>query len=576
MASAARIISTMTPDQTTAANDASDDARYLALKARDARFDGCFFTGVTSTGICCRPVCSVKAPKRENCRFFGLAAQAESAGFRPCLRCRPELAPHSVVWSIQDASYILAHQAARLLDEPEAWCGIDVAPTLVASRASLPPEGALRLRPGKAGSAAPAGEERLPGVIAGLAARLGVSDRHVRRIFEAQFGVSPVQYLQTRRLLTAKQLLADTQLPITQIALISGFASVRRFNAAFTDHYHLNPTQLRQRGAPLAGNGITVRLGYRPPYDVAAMLQFFIAHPLPGVELIDQQALAPVLRRTLRIEAGGKTHTGWLAATFDPERPQLLLEVSDSLCEVLPIVIRRVRAMFDLDADPKAINSALQASFPHSEGLRVPGALDGHELAVRAVLGQQVTVQAGCRQAQRLVARFGESIATPWPELNRLFPTPAALAVASSDDLGTLGIIRQRQAAINGIARAVLEKKLQLHGGADVHATVEALKALPGIGDWTAQYIAMRALRWPDAFPAGDVALHKALGVQGQKNPAKLAESASLAWKPWRSYAVIRAWNGGLIDRQSTAASPRHAMPLEATAAALIAVVSTS
>ena len=303
---------------------------------------------------------------------------------------------------------------------------------------------------------------------------------------------------------------------------------------------------------------------------------FFIAHPLPGVEFIDQQALAPVLRRTLRIEAGGKTHTGWLAATFDPERPQLLLEVSDSLCEVLPIVIRRVRAMFDLDADPKAINSALQASFPHSEGLRVPGALDGHELAVRAVLGQQVTVQAGCRQAQRLVARFGESIATPWPELNRLFPTPAALAVASSDDLGTLGIIRQRQAAINGIARAVLEKKLQLHGGADVHATVEALKALPGIGDWTAQYIAMRALRWPDAFPAGDVALHKALGVQGQKNPAKLAESASLAWKPWRSYAVIRAWNGGLIDRQSTAASPRHAMPLEATAAALIEVVSTS
>ena len=532
----------MTPQQTTAENDASDDARYLALKARDARFDGCFFTGVTSTGIYCRPVCSVKAPKRENCRFFGLAAQAESAGFRPCLRCRPELAPHSVVWSIQDASYILAHQAARLLDEPEAWS------------AAL--------------------DDGVPSVEK-LAARLGVSDRHVRRIFEAQFGVAPRQYLQTRRLLTAKQLLADTQLPITQIALISGFASVRRFNAAFIDHYHLNPTQLRQRGAPVAGHGITVRLGYRPPYDVAAMLQFFIAHPLPGVEFVDSNAPSPVLRRTLRIEAGGKTCTGWLAATFDAERCQLLLEVSDSLCEILPIVIRRVRAMFDLDADPKAINSALQASFPHSDGLRVPGALDGHELAVRAVLGQQVTVQAGCRQAQRLVARFGESIATPWPELNRLFPTPAALAVASSDDLGTLGIIRQRQAAITGIARAVLEKKLQLHGGADVHATVEALKALPGIGDWTAQYIAMRALRWPDAFPAGDVALHKALGVQGQRNPAKLAEAASLAWKPWRSYAVIRAWNGGLIDPQSTVASPRHAMPREAAAAALVAVTST-
>ena len=559
---ATRIIYGMTPCQITAA----DNARYLALKARDARFDGCFFTGVTSTGIYCRPVCSVKAPKRENCRFFGLAAQAESAGFRPCLRCRPELAPHSVVWSIQDSSYILAHQAARLLDEPEAWT--DMPPTLVAARTALPPEGA--------GLAWGGPTPRPPSSVMGkLAARLGISDRHVRRIFEAQFGVSPMQYLQTRRLLTAKQLLADTQLPITQIALISGFASVRRFNAAFVEHYRLNPTELRQRGASVAGHGITVRLGYRPPYDVAAMLQFFIAHPLPGVELIDVTAPFPVLRRTLRIETAGKTHTGWLAAAFDVRRSQLLLEVSDSLCEVLPMVIRRVRAMLDLDADPKAINSALQASFPHSDGLRVPGALDGHELAVRAVLGQQVTVQAGCRQAQRLVARFGESMATPWPELNRLFPTPAALAAASSDELGTLGIIRQRQAAITGIALAVLEKKLQLHGGADVHASVEALKALPGIGDWTAQYIAMRALRWPDAFPAGDVALHKALGVQGQKNPTKLAEAASLAWKPWRSYAVIRAWNGGWVDPQPAAVGPRQSIPREDAPAVLIALDST-
>jgi len=557
--SAARIISSMPPNQIPTADDATDDACYLALKARDARFDGRFFTGVTSTGIYCRPVCSVKAPKRENCRFFILAAQAESAGFRPCLRCRPELAPHSVVWSIQDSSYILAHQAARLLDEPEDW-----APTLVASRINAGFDGMQR-------SCVPQ-----PGVIAGLAARLGVSDRHVRRIFEAQFGVSPVQYLQTRRLLTAKQLLADTQLPITQIALISGFASVRRFNAAFVEHYRLNPTQLRRQGMPLDGRGIQVRLGYRPPYDVAAMLAFFVAHPLPGVEYVDLCAPAPVLRRTLRVESGGKIHTGWLAATFDAERSQLLLEVSDSLGEALPTVIRRVRAMFDLDADPKAIHSALRASFPNGEGLRVPGALDGHELAVRAVLGQQVTVQAGCRQAQRLVARFGELIATPWPELNRLFPAPAVLAAACSDDLGTLGIFRQRQAAIKGIARAVVDKKLQLHGGADVHATIAFLKALPGIGDWTAQYIAMRALRWPDAFPAGDVALHKALGVQGQKNPAKLAQAASLAWKPWRSYAVIQTWNGGWVDTQPRAASPRPSMHREDAAAVMIAVVNTT
>ena len=531
----------------------ADQDCYRALKARDARFDGSFFTAVTSTGIYCRPVCSVKTPKRENCRFYRHAAQAEQAGFRPCLRCRPELAPHSVVWSIQDASYILAHQAARLLDEPQNW-----APTLVASRTALPPKGALRLRPGEAGSAAPAredgaptlpgfrrsaGEERSPGVIAELANRLGVSDRHVRRIFEAQFGVSPLQYLQTRRLHSAKQLLADTNLPITQVALISGFASVRRFNAAFVAHYQLNPTQLRRQGAGQAGEGITVKLGYRPPYDVAAMLEFFSRRAIHAIEFIAVDARGIWATRTFRVETGGKAHTGWLQARFDEARCQLLLRISDSLREVLPLLIHRVRALFDLDADPAAINSVLHGSFPNGDGLRVPGALDGYELAVRAVLGQQITVAAARTLAQRLVERFGEPIETPWPQLTRLFPAPAVLADASGDALGRLGIVKQRQAAIVDIARAVADKRLQLHGGADVSATIAALKELPGIGDWTAQYIAMRALRWPDAFPAGDVALHKALGVQALKNPAKQAEQASLAWKPWRSYAVIRAWS---------------------------------
>ena len=509
----------------------SADACYSALKARDARFDGCFFTGVTSTGIYCRPVCSVKAPKRENCRFFGHAAQAESAGFRPCLRCRPELAPHSVVWSIQDASYILAHQAARLLDEPESWADSDKAPTTDAGRTSL----------------------RTP-VVEKLALKLGISDRHLRRIFEAQFGVSPLQYLQTRRLLTAKQLLADTSLPITQVALISGFASVRRFNAAFAAHYKLNPTQLRG-AAPKAdiAQGITVRLGYRPPYDVAAMLAFMETRRIKTIEAIAIEPIAARAhqywsRRTFGIEIAGKKHSGWLQMQFDEPRHQLVLTVSDSLHGVLPLVIRRVRAAFDLDADPQAINAVLHNDFPTGDGLRVPGALDGFELAVRAVLGQQITVAAARTLAQRLVDKFGEPIATPWPELTRLFPSPAVLANASGDELGQLGIVTQRQAAIVGLAKAVCGG-LQLHGSADVHATIEALKALPGIGDWTAQYIAMRALRWPDAFPAGDVALHKILGVQGMKSPARLAEAASLPWKPWRSYAVIRTWSGAWAGR---------------------------
>jgi AraC family transcriptional regulator, regulatory protein of adaptative response / DNA-3-methyladenine glycosylase II len=495
------------------------DACYLALQARDARFDGRFFTGVTSTGIYCRPVCRVRTPKRENCLFFGHAAQAESAGFRPCLRCRPELAPHSIAWSIHDASSILAQQAVRLLDEPEAW-------------RDEPPS------------------------VEGLSRRMGVSDRHLRRIFEAQFGVSPVQYLQTRRLLTAKQLLADTRLSITQVALISGYSSVRRFNAAFAGHYGLNPTQLRREHGASSPGALAIRLAFRPPYDIAAMLGFFAARCIRGVEQADTKRLA----RTLAVESGGKLHQGWIEASFEADRHQLLLRVSASLREVLPLVIHRVRAAFDLDADPQAVNSVLHDSFPAGDGLRVPGAFSGYELAVRAVLGQQITVAAARTLAQRLVDRFGEAIEAGDAALSRLFPQPHVLARAEGDALGQIGIVRQRQAAIVAIARAVHEGRLQLHGGADVAATIVQLKQLPGIGEWTAQYIAMRALRWPDAFPAGDVALHKALGVSQAAQPAKAAQDASQPWKPWRSYAVIRAW-AGAASRAERIGVPNEVSP---------------
>ena len=495
-----------------------DDARYLALKAKDARFDGCFFTGVTSTGIYCRPVCRVRTPKRENCRFFAHAAQAERDGFRPCLRCRPELAPRASalshapdarVWSIQDASSILAGQAARLLDTPDAWG--DGAPT-----------------------------------VRQLAQHMGVSDRHLRRIFDAAFGVSPLQYLQTRRLLNAKQLLTDTTLPVAQVAQLSGFASVRRFNAAFAEHYDLNPSQLRRNGTHLGlgavNQGLHVRMDYRPPYDVDAMLQFFATRSVTGIEDVTRAPDKQSIGKTVAVRYGKTHYSGWLVAQFEASDRRVDLHISDSLRDVLPWVMARVRAMLDLDADPQAINSLLHTHFPTGDGLRVPGALDGFELAVRAVLGQQITVAAARNLAARLVARFGEPIDTPIAALNRLFPTPVALAAASGDALGQLGIVKQRQAAIQAIASAVLEQRLQLHPGVDVAATVAALKALPGVGDWTAQYIAMRALRWPDAFPAGDVALHKALGVQGTRSPAKEAQAASQAWQPWRSYAVVRAW----------------------------------
>ena len=481
------------------------DACYRAVAAHDARFDGAFFIGVTSTGIYCRPVCRVKTPRRENCRFFAHASQAEGAGFRPCLRCRPELAPQTLAWSAQDASALLAQHAARLLDSPDAW-----------------------------------GDE-VPSV-AGLAARLGVSDRHLRRVFEAELGVSPMDWLQTRRLLAAKQLLADTRLPVAQVALAAGFASLRRFNAAFAAQYRMSPTALRRDGSEAKpGDGIAVTLGYRPPYDVREMLQFLQQRGIAGVEQIDQST--HTVARTLRLDDDTR---GWIACRFEPEQHRVQVRVADSLAPPLPRVIARVRAWLDLDADPAAIHAVLGADFPALAGLRVPGTLDGFELAVRAVVGQQVTVAAARTLTTRLVERFGTPLATPIDGLTRLFPSPAALAAASGDELGQLGVVRQRQAAIHALAQAVSSGQIRLHAGADVAATMDALKALPGIGAWTADYIALRALRWPDAFPSGDMALQKALSPDGQRLTARAAEGRAERWRPWRAYAVIRAWHSPL------------------------------
>ena len=481
------------------------DACYRAVAAHDARFDGAFFIGVTSTGIYCRPVCRVKTPRRENCRFFAHASQAEGAGFRPCLRCRPELAPQTLAWSAQDASALLAQHAARLLDSPDAW-----------------------------------GDE-VPSV-AGLAARLGVSDRHLRRVFEAELGVSPMDWLQTRRLLAAKQLLADTRLPVAQVALAAGFASLRRFNAAFAAQYRMSPTALRRDGSEAKpGDGIAVTLGYRPPYDVREMLQFLQQRGIAGVEQIDQST--HTVARTLRLDDDTR---GWIACRFEPEQHRVQLCVAEALAPQLPRVIARVRAWLDLDADPAAIHAVLGADFPALAGLRVPGTLDGLELAVRAVVGQQVTVAAARTLTTRLVERFGTPLATPIDGLTRLFPSPAALAAASGDELGQLGLVRQRQAAIHALAQAVSTGQISLHAGADVQTTMDALKALPGIGAWTADYIALRALRWPDAFPSGDMALQKALAPEGQRLTARAAESRAERWRPWRAYAVIRAWHSPL------------------------------
>jgi AraC family transcriptional regulator of adaptative response / DNA-3-methyladenine glycosylase II len=478
---------------------------FRALAARDARFDGRFFVGVTSTGIYCRPICRVRTPRRENCRFFTTPAQAEAADFRPCMKCRPEIAPGpGLAWSVMDASATLARQAAQALD-------------------------AIAAQGDEAG-------------VAALAARLGVSDRHLRRIFLAEHGVTPVQYLQTRRLLLAKQLLTDTRLPVAQVALHCGFRSLRRFNAAFAERYRMSPTRLRgDAGEPAAppapDQPLRLQLGYRAPYDRAALLRFLAQRAIPGVEVVDGDGL----RRSVRAGPFGP-EAGWVAVRFAADADRVQFAFAPSLLPASAALVAAVRRWLDLDAAPDDIDAAL-ADLPGAPGLRLPGSVDAFELAVRAVLGQQVTVAAACTLARRLVDRFGDPLATPWPDVTRSFPAPATLATVGETAIAECGIVRQRARAIGALAAAWPELAPRTAPGRDAPALIDALVALPGIGPWTAHYVAMRALGWPDAFPPGDVAALNALQRRcGPLTPRAALERAD-AWRPWRAYALLRLWN---------------------------------
>ena len=479
------------------------DTAYQALTARDARFDGRWFVGVTSTRVYCRPICRVRTPRRENCRFFETPAQAEAAAFRPCLKCRPEIAPGQALrWSVMDASRTLAQQAAEQLDARAA-----------------------------AGDSPDVGQ---------LAELLGVSERHLRRIFLAEHGVTPVQYMQTRRLLLAKQLLTDTHLPITQVALASGFKSVRRFNAAFANSYRMSPSRLRGRAAdtpPRADGAVTMALGYRTPYDHATLLRFFALRAIPGIETVDEQGV----RRTVR--AGVVTEAaGWIEASFEVSTARVRLRFAPQWALVSARVAAAARRWLDLDASPQTIDAALDG-LPGAPGLRLPGSLDAFELAVRAVLGQQVTVAAARTLARRLVARFGQAESTPWPDVDRSFPAPQVLAQAPLEQIAELGIIRTRAAALIALGQAWPLLREQFAGPASPDALIAALRELPGIGPWTAHYIAMRALSWPDAFPPQDVAVLKAMKQRYGTASPRDADTHAQAWQPWRAYAVLRLWN---------------------------------
>lgn len=457
---------------------------YHALRARDARFDGRFYTAVVSTGIFCRPTCPARTPKFDNCTFYRSAAAAYAAGFRPCLRCRPEVAPGLAGWRGT------ANTVRRALD--------------------LITEGALS-----------------DGNVDALAARVGVGSRHLRRLFDEHVGTSPIDVAHAHRLLFATKLLTETELAVSDVAFAAGFGSVRRFNTAIRDAYRRTPRELRgDRRA--RDHRIRLKLPYKPPYDWAAMLDYLRARAIDDVEQVEGQ----LYRRSFDVGIvevlPGDRH---LIATIE-------LEDIGGVASV----VARLRRLFDLDADVVLIGEHF-AGDPHvgpyvakRPGLRVPGAWDGFETAVRAILGQQVSVAAARKLAGTLTKRFGEPLPTAFTRPSLRFPRPAVLAKA--DIASSLGMPRARARAIGALAAEVVANPDFLAPVGSLEESVHRLERLPGVGEWTAQYIAMRVLREPDAFPASDVGLLRAMG---RPSPDELLETAE-AWRPWRAYAAQHLW----------------------------------
>jgi AraC family transcriptional regulator, regulatory protein of adaptative response / DNA-3-methyladenine glycosylase II len=471
------------------------DLCYRIIKARDSRYDGKIFTGVKTTGIYCRPICPASVPLQANVDFYPSAAAAQEAGFRPCLRCRPETAPDTGAWLGTSAT---VSRALRLIED-----------------------GALD-----------------EGSVASLALRLGMGERQLRRLFLKHVGAPPVAVAQTRRMLLAKQLLHDTDLPMAEVALASGYQSIRRFNEAFQALFQRPPSQLRRavhkEGSPSGGH-IKLGLRYRPPYDWDAMLAFLSARLIRGVETLSDG----IYRRTFDI--GGQT--GTVAVTMGA-RNCLTVWVDTSDLKVLPQVIARVRRQFDLGADTATIEAALSedpvlaACIAARPGLRVPGAWDPFETAVRAVLGQQVSVKAGLGLVSTLATACGKPLSTAHPGLTHCFPSPQHLAQEQFD---VLAMPQARKRALSVLCAAVADKPDLFK---DHHEGVQAsLLGLAGIGPWTASYIALRALRDPDAFPSADVGLMRALALpDGTRLDTRAMEQRSQSWRPWRAYAAQHLW----------------------------------
>ena len=474
-----------------------------ARRSRDPRFDGLFFTAVLSTKIYCRPVCP--APMAKRVVYYASAAAAEAAGFRPCLRCRPELSPGDGAWRRGDA---VVARALKLIDQ-----------------------GMLDEQP-----------------LSALAERVDIGERQLRRLFVERLGVPPIGVHGTRRLLFAKQLLTETALPITEVALAAGFGSLRRFNAAFLEAYRMAPRDLRKQRAEAPGETLMLRLGYRPPYDFTAMLDFLRGRALPGVEVVDADSYSRVFGP---IDAPGWLRVSqWPTASRHTDEHALKLELHGARPLQMLEIVNRLRRMFDLDADPQAIGDALSIDarlrplLKRRPGLRVPSGWDGFEIAVRAIIGQQISVAGARTLASRLSQRFGQPLPAAFAAgLDHLFPTPEALCDA---DLTAIGLTRARAETVRTVARALLDGRVDFKPERTLDDFTSRWIELPGIGPWTAHYIALRAMGHPDAFPADDLVLQRAVPNDGSRMTAKALNARSEAWRPWRAYSVIQLWKDSM------------------------------
>jgi AraC family transcriptional regulator of adaptative response / DNA-3-methyladenine glycosylase II len=472
-----------------------------ARLSRDPRFDGKFFIGVVGSRVYCRSICPAPTAKEKNVRYFATAAAAAEAGFRPCLRCRPESSPGTPAWL---GTSNTVSRALRLIGES----GLE--------------DGGVEV----------------------LAARLGVGSRHLRRLFLKHLGATPIAVAHTRRLHFAKKLIDETTLPMTQIALASGFGCVRRFNAGIRTVYHRTPTQIRRLARQKQSqpeNQSLFRLRFRPPYGWQGMLAFLAARAIPGVEVVQ----GGCYRRSISLNC----NHGYFEISFDEVNHALAARVQFGDPRSLFFITERIRAIFDLNADWAAIVQSLRtdpvlaARVKADPGLRVPGCWNGFELAVRAILGQQVSVKGASTLAGRLVKTFGEPFSAPGG-ITHIFPTPQALADAN---FAGIGLPIARAGTIRALAQAVCSGRISFEGVVNSADFLDRLCEIPGIGQWTAEYVAMRALGEPDAFPSSDLGLLRALDLKTARELEQRAE----AWRPWRAYAAVHLWNRASEQRSS-------------------------